>query len=105
MEYDSAEGDVIDVQVERPVTIKAGGKTIKLTDEQARELARKLSDVLGISTYPRVPWSEPYTLPTTPLPCYGTTDHITIIGDDLTCPNTSAPTYYYGNQNYIIAVQ
>jgi hypothetical protein len=40
----------IDVQVERPVTIKVNGETIKLTNEEARELARKLNDALGIST-------------------------------------------------------
>jgi hypothetical protein len=53
----------IDVQVERPVVIKANGKTIKLTNEEARELARKLNGALGIETTPRVPWYPypPYT--------------------------------------------
>ena len=43
---------MIDVQVERPVTIKANGKTIKLTNEEARELVRKLNGALGISMNP-----------------------------------------------------
>ena len=53
----------IDVQVERPVTVKANGKTIKLTNEEARELARKLNDALDVKRYPDYPWSPwcPYT--------------------------------------------
>ena len=47
---------MIDVQVERPVTIKANGKTIKLTNEEARELAEKLNAALGVKTFPYVPW-------------------------------------------------
>ena len=55
---------MIDVQVERPVVIKANGKTIKLSGEDARELARKLNDALGISMSPIV-WPSPvyYTDP------------------------------------------
>ena len=49
---------MIDVQVERPVTIKANGKTIRLTNEEARELVRKLSDAIGISTHPTI-WPYP----------------------------------------------
>ena len=79
---------MINVQVERPVTIKAGGKTIKLTDEQARELARKLCSVLGISTYPTAPWTYPYTLPQ---PCFGE-GWIGANGDDLTAPDTTGVT-------------
>ena len=54
---------MIDVQVDRPVTIKANGKTIKLTNDEARELARKLNAALDIKRYPDYPWSPrcPYT--------------------------------------------
>jgi hypothetical protein len=76
----------IDVQVERPVTIKVNGETIKLTNEEARELARKLNDALGISLTPGL-WPHPvyykdssgndwmyYTSGTTPTPTiYGNT--------------------------------
>ena len=55
----------IDVQVDRPVTIKANGKTIKLSNEEARELARKLNGALSIRTSPDYPWYPwyPYTYP------------------------------------------
>jgi hypothetical protein len=75
---------LIDVQVERPVTIKADGKKIKLTDEEARELARKLNDVLGIEASPGHPWYPWYPwYPTTWTEGGTTSPEVHITGGDL----------------------
>ena len=76
---------MIDVQVERPVTIKANGKVVKLTNEEARELARKLCSALGMSLYPGGPLTHIYTnADTTDTQWYTTTDHTYAVGTDTT---------------------
>ena len=78
---------MIDVQVERPVTIKANGKVVKLTNEEARELAQKLCSALGMSLYPSYP-SYPWTIYTNADPTdtrwYTTTDNTYTVGTDTT---------------------
>ena len=72
----------VDVQVDRPVTIKANGKTIKLTNDEARELARKLNAALSIRTSPNYPWYPWYPHTTYPdndaTIWYGSTSDITL---------------------------
>ena len=72
---------MIDVQVERPVTIKANGKVIKLTNKEARELAGKLCSALGISTYPYYPWTIYTNGNATDATWYTTSDNTYTIAD------------------------
>ena len=48
---------MIDVTVERPVKININGTKLKLSNEEAKILARKLCEVLGMSSYPYYPYS------------------------------------------------
>ena len=84
---------MIDVQVDRPVTIKANGKTIKLTNDEARELARKLNAALDVKTFPSVPWYPYTTAPwgNDPTIWYESTDDHTLVTSD----TTSAPMWTY----------
>ena len=75
---------MIDVQVERPVTIKANGKVVKLTNEEARELARKLCSALGMSLYPAYPWAIYTNTDTTDTQWYTTTDNTYTVSSDTT---------------------
>ena len=80
---------MIDVQVDRPVTIKANGKTIKLTNDEARELARKLNTALGIHARP-YPW---YPYPYTTAPWENDTTIWYESTDDCTIAAASSGTY------------